>query len=101
MKMDKNEREFIEIYRKAKQDNDTDIIICIYAFVDMLHEQQGNPPSGLLTGFTRGEYKRAIKNIRAVQALVLRENQSGMVADCEQAVRYIRENCLNRMAVVA
>lgn len=95
------ENEFIEIYRKAERENDTDIIISTYAVVDMLLEQQGSPLSGKLNGYTRGQYKRAIKAIRTAQAFALREGLTRSAEDFDCTVQYIRENCLNRMAVVA
>lgn len=89
------ENELIERVRRAERENDTDMIIAIYAMVDRLLQEQGQKLSGRLTGFTRGQYKRAIKSIRTAQAFALREGLTRNVEDFDCTVQYIRENCLN------
>lgn len=89
------ENELIERVRRAECENDTDMIISIYAMVDRLLQKQGQEVSGRLTGFTRGQYKRAIKAIRTAQAFALREGLARNAEDFDCTVRYIREHCLN------
>lgn len=96
-----NESELIERVRRAERENDTDMIISIYAMVDRLLLEQGQKLSGRLTEFTKGQYKRAIKAIRTAQAFALREGLTKSAEDFDCTVQYIRENCLNRMSVVA
>lgn len=97
MKLTDDESELIEICRKATAKNNTDAIISIYATFGVILEKNGGlrsiPP---LTRFTRGQYKRAIRSLRASQSNALRENQSELAADYDCSVRYIREHCLNR-----
>lgn len=97
MKLTDDEREFIELYRKAKQKNDTDVLIVIYALIGMILNSHGFQPDNSINGFTRGQYKRAIKLLRSVQAHVMREGDPDMAAKCDQTVQYIREHCLNRI----
>jgi len=89
------ENELIERVRRAERENDTDMIISIYAMVDRLLQEKSQELSGQLTGFTRGQYKRAIKAIRTAQAFALREGLTRSAEDFDRTVQYIRENCLN------
>jgi len=89
------ENEFIEKFRRAERENDTDMLICLCALLDLTLERQGSTQSGLIEGFTRGQYKRAIKLLRATQAMVLRDGMEREAADFDRTARYIREHCLN------
>lgn len=101
MKITDSERELIERIRRAERENDTDMLISIYAMMDMLFQRHGQELTGRLTGYTRGQYKRAIKAIRTAQALALREGLTRNAADFDLTVRYIREHCLQKTAVAA
>lgn len=98
MNLNEDERELIEIYRKAKQDNDTNMIISLCVILSVLLEQQDLPQNGLLSGFSRGQYKRAIKAMRMAQAWALRESKPDVAANFDRSVQYIREHCLQRTA---
>lgn len=96
------ESEFIEIYRKAKQNNNTDVTISIYATFGAFLEEQGAPQSiPPFMEFTRGQYKRAIRSLRTVQARSLHMEAPDRAAECDRLVRYIREHCLQRTAAAA
>ena len=101
MKITDSERALVERVRRAERENDTDMLISIYAMLDMLIQKHGLGPSGMLDGYTRGQYKRAIKSIREAQALALREGLARNAEDFDHTVCYIREHCLNRSAVTA
>lgn len=102
MKLTDDEREFIRIYDKAKQKSDADVLIVIYGLIGTLLEKEGKsesvPP---LLGFTRGQYKRAIKLLRETQAHVMHEGDPDIAAGCDQTVCYIREHCLDRTKIAA
>ena len=96
MKLNEEEREFLETMRKAERDNNTNMLISVYALLDKGLEREGAPMSGKLAGYKRGQYKRAIKRLREVQAWAMIEHP-GFAAYYDEAVRYIRERCLNRV----
>jgi hypothetical protein len=101
MKPTDTESEFIEIYRRAKQNNDTDVLISIYAILNRFLEKQGFKSKAVLDGFTRGQYKRAIRTLRVAQAYVMREGRLDEAEEYDRAVHYVREDCLNRMKEIA
>lgn len=98
MKSNENEREFMETYRKAKRDNNTNMIISFYAILSALLELQEIPQHGLLSGFSRGQYKRAIKAMRTAQSRALCEGNPDVATSFNLSIRYIREHCLQRTA---
>lgn len=95
MELTRNDSEFISVYNAAKRSHDKYLLICIYAFLLVLSGNQDAKKKSLLNGFTKGEYKRAIKYMRASKSDALREDRSELAADFDNVARYIRENCLS------
>lgn len=102
MELTRTESAVIEAYRIAKRDNDTNRIISLYAFMEMISKDKGPlQQSNLLIGFTRGQYKRAIKFLRVTQASALRGNEPSTAEIYDRTIRYIREYYLNRSKEIA
>ncbi|WP_369282185.1 hypothetical protein [Oscillibacter sp. GMB15532] len=102
MNLSNGERGLVDIYSDAKRDNDTNMLIAIQAFINILRERQGTPPkdSGL-SGFTKGEYKRAIKALRQAQVWALRVGKPVMAVEYDLSAQYIREHCLHKVPAAA
>jgi len=101
MNLTETDNQLILVYRAAKRYPDKSMLICIYAYLLVLSGNQDGKGKSLLNGFTKGEYKRAIKTMRASQSNAVRENQSELAEDYDNVARYIRENCLNRVEAAA
>ncbi|WP_312282014.1 hypothetical protein [Oscillibacter sp.] len=105
MNLSNDERDLVEIYRDATRDKNTDMLIAIYAIIQRLLEKQGDVPPDQypdqLSGFTKGEYKRAIKNLRQAQVRALRTGNPDMAAEFDLSIQCIRERCLRKVPAAA
>lgn len=105
MNLSNDKRELVDIYSDAKRDDDTNMLIAIYAIIQRLLEEQGDVPPDQypdqLSGFTKGEYKRAIKNLRQAQVRMLRTGRPDMAAQYDLSAQYIRERCLHKVLAAA
>lgn len=101
MNLSNGERDFVEIYRDATRDKNTDMIIAINTIIQRLLEQQGAVPPDQISGFTKGEYKRSIKAMRHAQVLALRTDRPDLAVEYDLSIQYIRERCLHRVPTAA
>lgn len=105
MNLSNDERTLADIYSEAKRVNDTNMLIAIYAIIQRLLEKQGDVPPDQypdqLSGFTKGEYKRAIKNLRQAQVFALRAGEPDMAVEYGLSAQYIRDHCLGKVTVAA
>lgn len=93
--MDASMKELCDIWIEAIRKNDTDIRVCIIAIMGFLIERSGRKaegPTQMLSSFTKGERKRAIKYFRMIQAQPERKFIEKYREETEGAIAFIRCN---------